>query len=395
MLAIYFAVGVLAADCGSEAAATNCDGANCEAVGSTKVCIQCTAGNVPINGICKPKGDPTVSTAGCTKGSDPLDGNSKTCGKCEGDTYFLYKGGCYSTSDATGKILCATATSGACTQGAEGYFAIPEASSTGESVVKCDDSATGIQISTGTYKGVADCAVCTAPRKGTSSGDQQIAICNKCTGDKIVKTADGATSCIDESACNNGFFVETTANGSTSSKVCTACTDDNCDVCAAFGAKKCSKCKTSGEKIYLQKEADSQTGTCIEKASCTGTNYIDEAAKACNTCASAGTTDCTTCEKGADGAVVCKTCGSQKKIRPDKKGCIDACPPDVSTEKNGVCECVEGYAPSADGSSCTSSSANRSALSTGAIAGISVAAVVVVGGLVGFLCWWFICRGKA
>ena len=33
--------------------------------------------------------------------------------------------------------------------------------------------------------------------------------------------------------------------------------------------------------------------------------------------------------------------------------------------------------------------------STGAIAGISVAAVVVVGGLVGFLCWWFVCRGKA
>ncbi|EES99944.1 VSP [Giardia duodenalis ATCC 50581] len=34
-------------------------------------------------------------------------------------------------------------------------------------------------------------------------------------------------------------------------------------------------------------------------------------------------------------------------------------------------------------------------LSSGAIAGISVAVIVVVGGLVGFLCWWFICRGKA
>eukprot|EP00701_Giardia_intestinalis_P004457 XP_001708281.1 Hypothetical protein GL50803_116201 [Giardia lamblia ATCC 50803] len=38
---------------------------------------------------------------------------------------------------------------------------------------------------------------------------------------------------------------------------------------------------------------------------------------------------------------------------------------------------------------------NKSGLSTGAIAGISVAVIVVVGGLVGFLCWWFICRGKA
>ena len=40
-------------------------------------------------------------------------------------------------------------------------------------------------------------------------------------------------------------------------------------------------------------------------------------------------------------------------------------------------------------------SVNKGGLSSGAIAGISVAAVVVVGGLVGFLCWWFICRGKA
>ncbi|ESU39905.1 Variant-specific surface protein, partial [Giardia duodenalis] len=55
--------------------------------------------------------------------------------------------------------------------------------------------------------------------------------------------------------------------------------------------------------------------------------------------------------------------------------------------------CGSGY--KLEGETCVSSSANKSSLSTGAIAGISVAAVVVVGGLVGFLCWWFICRGKA
>eukprot|EP00701_Giardia_intestinalis_P005797 XP_001709621.1 VSP [Giardia lamblia ATCC 50803] len=43
----------------------------------------------------------------------------------------------------------------------------------------------------------------------------------------------------------------------------------------------------------------------------------------------------------------------------------------------------------------TGGSVNRGGLSTGAIAGISVAVVAVVGGLVGFLCWWFLCRGKA
>ena len=55
-------------------------------------------------------------------------------------------------------------------------------------------------------------------------------------------------------------------------------------------------------------------------------------------------------------------------------------------------ECSSGY--TLESRKSASSSANRSGLSTGAIAGISVAAVVV-GGLVGFLCWWFVCRGKA
>ena len=306
MLAIYLAVGALAADCGSEAAATNCDGANCETVGSTKVCIQCTAGNVPINGICKPKGDPIVSTAGCTKGSDPLDEASKTCGKCEGDTYFLYKGGCYSTSDATGKILCATATSGACTLGAEGYFAIPEAPNTGESVVKCDDTK-GVQVNSGpTYKGVADCAVCTAPKKGTNNGDQQIAICNKCTGDKIVKTDNGVTSCIEPAECKDGFFVDATA---TPNK-CTVCTDENCNVCAEAGEGKCTSCK-DGDKKYLKKADGSQTGTCVDAAGCiTGsTHYPDDAAKTCKSCAE-GVSNCKTCTKESSGSntVTCSAC---------------------------------------------------------------------------------------
>eukprot|EP00701_Giardia_intestinalis_P000087 XP_001703911.1 VSP [Giardia lamblia ATCC 50803] len=59
-----------------------------------------------------------------------------------------------------------------------------------------------------------------------------------------------------------------------------------------------------------------------------------------------------------------------------------------------VCgECSDGF--SIEGGRCVSSGTNRSGLSADAIAGISVAVVVVVGGLVGFLCWWFVCRGKA
>ncbi|ESU37000.1 Variant-specific surface protein, partial [Giardia duodenalis] len=61
---------------------------------------------------------------------------------------------------------------------------------------------------------------------------------------------------------------------------------------------------------------------------------------------------------------------------------------------DGVCGvCSDGF--SLEGGKCVSSGTNRGGLSTGAIAGIAVAAVIVVGGLVGFLCWWFLCRGKA
>ena len=59
-------------------------------------------------------------------------------------------------------------------------------------------------------------------------------------------------------------------------------------------------------------------------------------------------------------------------------------------------ECNSNFNLDSNTKQCISSNTNKSSgLSTGAIAGIAVAAVIVVGGLVGFLCWWFLCRGKA
>ncbi|ESU39915.1 Variant-specific surface protein, partial [Giardia duodenalis] len=100
---------------------------------------------------------------------------------------------------------------------------------------------------------------------------------------------------------------------------------------------------------------------------------------------------CATCVKSADD-LVCKEC-TGKKFGLNKKSCVTECP-DNASEKSGVCTCNDGFTPSTDSSACVAASSSSN-LSTGAIAGISVAAVVVVGGLVGFLCWWFICRGKA
>eukprot|EP00701_Giardia_intestinalis_P000719 XP_001704543.1 VSP [Giardia lamblia ATCC 50803] len=92
---------------------------------------------------------------------------------------------------------------------------------------------------------------------------------------------------------------------------------------------------------------------------------------------------------------ICTSCDSGKKPNRDGTGCVLCSDTNCkSCVMDGVCgECSDGY--SLEGGRCVSSGSNRSGLSTGAIAGISVAVIVVVGGLVGFLCWWFICRGKA
>ncbi|ESU36043.1 Hypothetical protein DHA2_151917 [Giardia duodenalis] len=103
---------------------------------------------------------------------------------------------------------------------------------------------------------------------------------------------------------------------------------------------------------------------------------------------------CATCTGKGDGQT-CLTCTSQdKKVQPGGKKCGDNCPMN-STPKGSVCECNGGYRPNDQGQCEPSNTNESSGLSTGAIAGIAVAAVIVVGGLVGFLCWWFICRGKA
>eukprot|EP00701_Giardia_intestinalis_P000075 XP_001703899.1 VSP [Giardia lamblia ATCC 50803] len=92
---------------------------------------------------------------------------------------------------------------------------------------------------------------------------------------------------------------------------------------------------------------------------------------------------------------VCTSCDSDKKPNKDGSGCVVCSDTNCkSCVVDGVCgECNSGF--SLDNGKCVSSGANRSGLSAGAIAGISVAVVAVVGGLVGFLCWWFVCRGKA
>ena len=262
----------------------------------------------------------------------------------------MYKGGCYAQATPPGQTICQTAgdTAGVCEACADGYFNNPGAANNVDSCISCGD-ATGVKVGSDdnakTYKGVDGCKTCTLSDPATT------ATCTECATDLYLKTETGrATFCVASNACTGGFF-PTTDTADSKKKKCLACSDENCDVCAASGANKCSKCKTSGDKIYLQKEADSQIGTCIVKASCTGTYYIDEEAKTCSACASAGTTGCKTCAK-TDGVVTCTSCEDRQKFGLNKKSCVAECP-DNASEKSGVCTCNAGFTPNEDSSACT------------------------------------------
>ncbi|KWX12600.1 Variant-specific surface protein [Giardia duodenalis assemblage B] len=379
LLAIYFVVGALAAACQSTGAqASQCKQNMCEMVGTVEVCTECnTAGQVPINGTCTLHSDSKVVNAGCKKtdGNTNVGDTDKTCSKCDAATYFLYKGGCYSKDAAPGNTMCtAVSPNGVCSQAAEGYFVPPGADATHDSVVSCGDSVTGVTL-TGDkqYKGVANCEKCNASKLSDSAGGN--AECTKCVENKYLTTA-GACG----EGCTEGtqFSTETAENG----KKCFDCRDatngvDGCEKCTAPGEPTnkptCTKCSTK----YL-KTVDGAT-TCVAKGDCKDDFFpVDDSTNG-HRCVSCGD------ETGVTDA-------SNKKWN-----CVANCAKCTQPSAAGTAKCEEcnsGYTLDSQANTCTSSSANKSALSTGAIAGISVAAVVVVGGLVGFLCWWFVYHSK-
>ena len=377
-----------------EAQCTNCEASSCELLGEASICTRCNAGKVPIDGQCQ---DASTVTAKCTKAADDSAAN-QVCEKCKGQT-FMYKGGCYETTATPGKTMCKTAEGGKCIAAVETkeYSTIPAADRdpTKPSVVACGDTV-GVTVNGKTYTGVDGCTKCTEP-KSLSTAGTKAATCEACSPQestpRIVKTAAGVTSCVTEEECTGtkGFFVK---DGTP--KTCVAC-NENCKTCAGTEANQCTSCKT--DTPYLKKADNSQTGTCVNKAGCTDDNtyYADDtvdptSGKLCRKCAEGGLKDCTTCEKSADD-LVCKEC-TGKKFGLNKKSCVTECPANSQAGSDNVCKCNDGFTRNADSSACVAASSSAN-LSTGAIAGISVAAVVVVGGLVGFLCWWFLCRGKA
>ena len=374
----------------------------CSAViNGKKYCSQCNGGEsdqaspAPTDGVC------TTDNAVC---------NAKAEGKCTTCTgsSFMYKGGCYKDSQAPGNTMC-EATDGVCTRDKAGYFLPPGADASHQSVIPCGDDTVVTVSGDKKYKGVLHCTQCNTPDVAADA-NAKAATCTACEDGFFVDNNKGCTPC-------DGSCKTCEATGDTKCKSCTEETHflgaasgqaGKCILCGDTsdstwkGVDGCLKCTTSGKENtpatctecqtdrYLKDRVGGTAETCETKESCTRTHFPNDNAenkKKCLPCGeitNGGIEHCLECaliEGQVEGVLVtCTKCSIGKKVSPGRKSCVDSCPSN-STDDNSVCVCNDGYSPDDAGASCVSSGTNRSGLSTGAIAGISV-----VAGLVGFLC---------
>ena len=328
-------------------------------IGGKDYCSECaTAGEHLVDGKCVAANSDTK----CTSNS------AGACSSCA-QGYFLHRGGCYAIEGAVGLLICddKTATAGKdgiCVTCHEGYFKNPASATdkTKESCIACNQTA-----AIDRYQGVDKCAACDSSQLPSSGGGT--AKCTKCQGTDYLKS-DGTACGEKTSTCvsDTEFAKEDAANGNK----CVSCGDqtdgvEGCNTCTYDSGTKKATCTECTDK-YL-KTVDGTT-TCVEKTACKDDFFpVDDSSNG-NKCLSCGDT--------TNGVPNCAKCTL----------------PSGAT-KPTCSECGSGYTLDSQANTCASASTNKGALSTGAIAGISVAVIAVVGGLVGFLCWWFVCRGKA
>ncbi|ESU39879.1 Variant-specific surface protein, partial [Giardia duodenalis] len=221
-------------------------------------------------------------------------------------------------------------------------------------------------------------------------------------GEQCAVSADGCAECgarIGGTAyCSRCGGSQVPING-----VCAANANARASICTSDGKGACSACTAAGYFLLdggcykTDRQPGSQvcTAATSNNGECTTcANNLPPVQGKCPSC----DPSCKTCTKQSDPNA-CSACFSGYYLSTNK--CVKCNTNDGSI--TGVENCTS-CAPPSNGNGAvtcyvtqqsTDPSVNKGGLSSGAIAGISVAVIVVVGGLVGFLCWWFLCRGKA
>nr|ABR67619.1 trophozoite surface protein TSP752 [Giardia intestinalis] len=297
-------------------------------IGQDTWCSECNGANyAPVNGQCV-----DVNAEGPSKTLCPQHSAGK-CTQCGGNS-FMYKDGCYSSGEGLpGRSLCLSSDGdGVCTEAAPGYFAPVGAANTEQSVIACGDT-TGVTIAAGgnTYKGIADCAECSAPDATAGAEAGKVATCTKCGVSKYLKD----NVCVDKAQCNSGSTNKFVAvDDSENGNKCVSCSDNlnggvaNCDTCSYDEQSKKIKCTKCTDNNYLK--TTSEGTSCVQKDQCKDGFFPKDDSSAGNKClpcndSTDGIANCTTCAlvSGRSGAalVTCSACTDGYKPSADKTTC--------------------------------------------------------------------------
>eukprot|EP00701_Giardia_intestinalis_P004359 XP_001708183.1 VSP with INR [Giardia lamblia ATCC 50803] len=325
--------------------------------GAKKICKECTAANCK---TCDGQGQCQACSDGFYKNGDACSPCHESCKTCSAGT----ASDC--TECPTGKALRYgdDGTKGTCGEGC----------TTGQGSGACKTC--GLTIDGASY--CSECATTTEyPQNGVCApkASRATPTCN----DSPIQNGVCGTCADNYFKMNGGCYETVKYPGKT---VCISAPNGGTCQKAADGYKLDSGTLTVCSEGCKECTSSTDCTTCLD-------GYVKSASactkcdSSCETCNGAATT-CKACATGyyktASGEGACTSCESDSNGVTGIKGCLNCAPPSSSTG-SVLCYLIQNT--------------NKSGLSAGAIAGISVAVIVVVAGLVGFLCWWFICRGKA
>ncbi|EFO61255.1 High cysteine membrane protein Group 4 [Giardia lamblia P15] len=321
------------------------------AIDGSRYCTRCRDPSMyPLNGVCLAgaREDPYCTSRG--------DGVCTAC--AEGA--FLMSGGCYRTGVYPGSVICSVQSGGRCKETKKGYGM----SDDGE-LLQCDPT----------------CLECKAPGPGR---------CTRCPPGRLLRRAPAAAtgSCIEPGACADGYYADGDA--------CLPCVVPGCRACGHTSF--CTEC--AGE-LFVGLDGRA----CLRE--CSGDRVVGEA--------SGGTRRCW-CERGfvpapdrsgcvpvtgcspdmpwcasCDESGRCLSCAAPgHNIQVDQRTCAEGCG-DRAAPDQGVCVCETGTVLDKDACVPINALTGRKMM---VVTTSAAAAVLVISVLVGFLCWWFICRGK-
>ncbi|EFO61763.1 High cysteine membrane protein Group 1 [Giardia lamblia P15] len=188
-------------------------------IAGSKYCSVCRGQtSFPLEGVCQAKNSRTAGDV-C---ENVVAGR---CTRCLGD-YFLYKGGCYSSSRLPGNQVCSVAFDGNCLECADGYY--KTGSSIEQACISCDGIMDGCTKCT-----ASGCTECKAGYYPDASSGRCIQCASSC------KTCNGAGSRC--TSCAEGYFAQFLADGLSNYGECRSCSNTTADS-GLIGVKNCKQC---------------------------------------------------------------------------------------------------------------------------------------------------------